>query len=239
MNCTKGILGVVVVGVVVGFVVMFSGVVDVGATNRHNFLTQFVLSTTMDNSVRHHAKGIKVPPLEDPDMIMDGFRHYREMCVGCHLAPGIRNSEIRQGLTPEPPKLQEAVEEWKPNELFWVIKNGVKMTGMPAWGPTHSDQKIWGMVAFLQKFPHMTAAQYKEMDEKAGPDEDHDHGGGAGDHHHDAAAGEAAAGDHHHDEAAADHHHDDEDATDDHHHDDDAMDDHHDDDHAAEADHQH
>jgi len=66
--------------------------------------------------------------------------------------------------------------------LFWVIKNGVKMTAMPAWGPTHSDQKIWAMVAFLEKLPHMTAAQYQEMDKMAGPgedDEDSDH------HHHD------------------------------------------------------
>ena len=61
------------------------------------------------------------------------------MCVDCHLAPGMDSSEIRQGLLPKPPKLQEVVDEWKPAELFWIIKNGVKMTGMPAWGPTHSD----------------------------------------------------------------------------------------------------
>ena len=152
-------------------------------------MTAFILSTTMDNSVRYHAKGISVPPLEDEQMVMEGFRHYREMCVGCHLAPGIRSTEIRKGLMPEPPKLQEAVEEWKPNELFWVIKNGVKMTGMPAWGPTHSDQKIWAMVAFLEKLPHMTVEQYKEMDKMAGPGEDeegeHHHGDEADDHHHD------------------------------------------------------
>ena len=197
MNCIKGLWGLVVIAIVVGLVVMFSGIVDVGATNPHNALTQFVLSTTMDNSVRHHAKDIKVPPLDNPDMVMDGFRHYREMCVGCHLAPGIRSSEIRKGLMPEPPKLQEAVDEWKPNELFRVIKNGVKMTGMPAWGPTHSDKKIWAIVAFLEKLPHMTAAQYQEMDKMAGPDEEH--------HHEDEEA------DHHHDEGDDDHHHDDED----------------------------
>ena len=166
------LLGLALLVVVVGLVVMFSGVINVGATNPHSPLTQLVLSTTMDNSVRHYAKGIKAPSLNDPDMVMEGFRHYREICVGCHLAPGVESSEIRKGLMPEPPKLQEAVEEWKPNELFWVIKNGVKMTGMPAWGPTHSDQKIWAIVAFLEKLPHMTAEQYKEMNKIAGPDED-------------------------------------------------------------------
>ena len=76
---------------------------------------------------------------------------------------------------PEPPELQETVEEWKPAELFWVIKNGVKMTGMPAWGPTHSDEKIWAIVAFLEKLPQMTADQYEEMDQRAGPDEGDEH----------------------------------------------------------------
>lgn len=178
MNFVKGLLGLAVVAIVAGIVVMYSGIIDVGATNPHHPITEFVLSTTMDNSVKHHAKGIKAPPLDDPKMVMDGFRHYREMCVGCHLAPGINSSEIRKGLMPEPPKLREVVDEWAPNELFWVIKNGVKMTGMPAWGPTHSDEKIWGMVAFLEKLPHMTAGQYKEMDKAAGPvegDEDHAH----------------------------------------------------------------
>jgi mono/diheme cytochrome c family protein len=193
MNCIKAFLGLAIAAFLAGLVIMFSGAIDVGATNPHSFLTQFVLSTTMDNSVRRHAKDIKPPPLDNPDKIMDGFRHYREMCVGCHLAPGIDSSEIRKGLMPEPPKLQEAVEEWRPNELFWVIKHGVKMTGMPAWGPTHSDDKIWAMVAFLEKLPHMSADQYREMGKMAGPDqehhhddadEEHDHGGAMGDHQH-------------------------------------------------------
>ena len=176
MKCIKVLLALLVIALIAGAAIMFSGVVNVAATNPHNPITAFVLSTAMDNSVRHHAKGIKAPPLDDPRMVMDGFRNYREMCVGCHLAPGVATTEIRKGLMPEPPKLQDEVEEWSPAELFWIIKNGVKMTGMPAWGPTHSDQKIWAMVAFLEKLPHMKAEQYKEMDKMAGPDEDHHHG---------------------------------------------------------------
>ena len=179
MKLVKGLLGLAGLAIIAGIVVMYSGVIDVGATNKHNPITEFVLSTTMDNSVKHHAKGIKTPSLDDPKMVMGGFRHYREMCVECHLAPGIESSEISKGLLPNPPKLQEAVDEWTPAELFWVVKNGVKMTGMPAWGPTHNDQKLWEIVAFLEKLPHMTAEQYKEMDKMAGPgegDEDHHHG---------------------------------------------------------------
>ena len=201
MNCIKGLLGLAVIGLIAGVIVMYSGVIDISATNPHNPVTAFVLGTTMDNSVRAHAKGIAIPPLDDEQLVMDGFRHYREMCVACHLAPGVESTEIRKGLLPKPPKLQEAVEEWKPNELFWVIKHGVKMTGMPAWGPTHSDQKIWAMVAFLEKLPHMTASQYREMDKMAGPDEEHhhddgdeghDHDGAMDDHHDDLDHGEGA-----------------------------------------------
>lgn len=179
MNCIKGLFGLVLLAGIAGVVVMYSGVINVAATNPHNPLTELVLSTTMDNSVRFHAKGITAPPLDDAQMVMAGFRHYREMCIGCHLAPGMNSTEIRTGLRPEPPKLQEAVAEWKPAELFWIVKNGVKMTGMPAWGSTHSDEQIWAIVAFLVKLPPMTAAQYQEMDKKAGPDGDDKH-------HHDA-----------------------------------------------------
>ena len=187
MKCIKGFLWLVVIALIVGVVVMFSGVINVAATDPHNPVTRFILSTTMDNSVRAHAKGITAPALNDPQTVMEGFRHYREMCVGCHLAPGIESTEIREGLLPRPPKLQETVDEWTPGELFWVIKNGVKMTGMPAWGPTHSDAKLWAIVAFLEKLPHMTTEQYQEMDRTAGP--------GEGDEQSPAASG--AAHDHH------------------------------------------
>lgn len=167
MKCIKGFFWMVVIAFITGVIVMFSGVINIAATNPHHPLAHFILSTTMANSVRMHAKGITAPSLGDARMVMDGFRHYREMCVDCHLAPGINSTEISEGLMPRPPKLQEEADEWKPEELFWITKYGVKMTGMPAWGPTHSDAEIWAMVAFLEKLPHMTAEQYLEMDRVA------------------------------------------------------------------------
>lgn len=201
MNCVRGVIGVIIILVAIGFIVMYSGAINVAATEPHSAITRYVLSTTMDNSVRSHAKGIEVPPLDNQEMIMEGFRHYREMCVMCHLAPGVKATEIHKGLTPEPPELHEGLDEWRPNELFWIVKHGVKMTGMPAWGPTHSDQKIWAIVAFLEKLPHMNAAQYKEMDKQAGPagedEHDHEHGSEGGNQH--------PGSDHDHDEAAHNH----------------------------------
>jgi mono/diheme cytochrome c family protein len=187
MKCIKGLIWLLVIGFIAGVVVMFSGVINVAATNAHNPVTRFILNTTMEDSVRAHAKGITAPALDDAAMVMEGFRHYREMCVGCHLAPGTESSEIREGLLPRPPKLQETVDEWTPGELFWIVKHGVKMTGMPAWGPTHSDAKLWAIVAFLEKLPHMTAQQYQEMDKTAGPGEaEHDPAAGGAAHDHEA-----------------------------------------------------
>ena len=196
MKCIKVFFWLAVIAFISGVVVMFSGLINVAATNPHNPVTNFILSTTMDYSVRAHAKGITAPPLDDPRMIMDGFRHYREMCVDCHLAPGIDSTEISEGLMPRPPRLQEEVEEWTPEELFWVTKNGVKMTGMPAWGPTHSDARIWAIVAFLEKLPHMTAEQYQEMDRTAGAQEDDKHHHAAQEVVHDHDQG-SATGNHH------------------------------------------
>ena len=161
-------LWLAVAAVFVGFGVLYSGVVDVGADDPHAALTRWLLHPGMRRSVQQHARGIRVPDLHDPAMIMAGFRHYREMCVGCHLAPGVAHSEIREGLTPRPPRLQRVVGHVPPAELFWIVKHGVKMTAMPAWGKSHSDDKLWAIVAFLEKLPGMTAAQYRQMDKAAG-----------------------------------------------------------------------
>jgi mono/diheme cytochrome c family protein len=95
----------------------------------------------------------------------------------------MRDSEIRAGLYPQPPNLSQQPVD--PREAFWVIKHGIKMSGMPAWGATHDDPTIWSMVAFLQKLPGMTPAQYKDMVAKAPPDDDMDMdmGVGKGDSH--------------------------------------------------------
>lgn len=167
----KGIAVLLIGGLGIGLGVMYSGVINVAASYPHSSLTQWGLHTAMKQSVRYHASDIQVPALDQPGKILNGFRHYREMCTGCHLAPGIASSEIRQGLTPKPPKLQQTVNTWTPAELFWIVKNGVRMTAMPAWGASHNDEKIWEMVAFLEKLPGMTTAQYSELDKRAGQDD--------------------------------------------------------------------
>ncbi|WP_363928399.1 cytochrome c [Thiobacillus sp.] len=90
-----------------------------------------------------------------------GAGQYDVMCTSCHLAPGMEDSELRPGLYPKPSNLSDG--EVDPRETFWVIKHGLKMSAIPAWGMSHDDATIWSMVAFMRKLPDMTPAQYKEI----------------------------------------------------------------------------
>ncbi|MFZ0256542.1 MAG: cytochrome c [Gammaproteobacteria bacterium] len=133
------------------------------AIEGHGPFERWLLSTTMENSVRRHAEDTAVPNLTSPNLMPLGFRHYDEMCVSCHGAPGVPAAELAKGLTPQPPALTEEADEWSPAELYWIIKNGIKMTGMPAWGPTHGDDELWAIVAFLRKLPSLSPQAYQLM----------------------------------------------------------------------------
>ena len=84
------------------------------------------------------------------------------MCSGCHLAPGMKRTEISQGLYPRAPELRRG-SHLTPAEEFWVVKHGIKMTGMAAWGVTHDDDLLWDIVAFLRKLPELSADQYQTL----------------------------------------------------------------------------
>jgi cytochrome c553 len=169
-------LGVLVVGAV-AFV--YSGLYNIGADEHHTKPVYALMQTLRERSIEQHAKNLEVPNLDDPPLILKGAGQYAAMCIGCHLAPGMADSEIRPGLYPQPPELSKFRPD--PREAFWVIKHGIKMSAMPAWGSSHDDATIWSMVAFLQKLPDLTPAQYKDIVARAPPDEDmdeaHEHGG--------------------------------------------------------------
>ena len=168
----------------IGLIIVFSGVVNVAATEPDPGLVKWTFSTAMDNSVRYHAKDIAPPPLDDPKMIEEGFEHFNEMCVPCHGAPGVPRDEMGKGLNPFAPDLKEPVEEWSPAELFWITKHGIKMTGMPAWGVTHSDEKIWAIVAFMRKLPSMSSDDYDKYVQRHSDEEGGEHEEEADEHEH-------------------------------------------------------
>lgn len=156
---------------------IYSGIFNVSAGSKEEPLLYGLIKTIRDRSITLHAKNITVPSkLNDPAVVMEGFTHYQEMCVSCHRAPGLEASEISKGLNPTPPNFSRMKKlGMSPAELFWVIKNGIRMTGMPAWGITHDDEKIWAITAFVTKLPSMTQAEYQAMNQKVGEKKDHHH----------------------------------------------------------------
>ncbi len=139
-----------------------TGAYNFAADSPHLQITRHVIRYMRERSITVRAGGIAVPPLNDPKMLSEGVEHYSAMCTGCHLAPGMDENEMRPGMNPKPPILAD-FPRGNPAEQFWIIKHGIKMTGMPAWGVTHSDEEIWNMVAFLQKLPAMSPQQYRSL----------------------------------------------------------------------------
>ena len=161
------VIGVVGIGAFV-----YSGVYNIGADDHHTRPVYALLQTLRERSIESRSRDLTVPNLDDPQLILKGAGQYAAMCTGCHLAPGMADSEIRPGLYPQPPELSKFRSD--PRVAFWVIKHGIKMSAMPAWGSSHDDATIWSMVAFLQKLPGLSPAQYKDIVARAPPDEDMD-----------------------------------------------------------------
>ena len=166
----KVILSVVItIVVLIGLFVIFiySGAYNVSQQVHHNALTQWAINTTVERSIESRTEDIKVPPMNDTAMLQEGFSHYNEMCVTCHGGPGIQTDDLAKGLYPEPPKFYKSNDMPDTTEAFWIIKNGIKYTSMPGFGPTHSDQKIWAITDFLlNKLNKMTPQEYQQWKEK-------------------------------------------------------------------------
>ena len=171
MNTVKIVLATLLVLALGAGAFIWSGIYNPGADSPHWKFTYVLMQATRARAIEQHTSALTLPAnLNDPQLILKGAGQYAAMCTSCHLAPGMKDSELRPGLYPQPPDLSKVSVD--PRVAFWAIKHGVKMSAMPAWGMSHDDATIWSMVAFLQKLPGMTAAQYKEIVAKAPPDED-------------------------------------------------------------------
>ena len=149
-----------------GLFVIFSGTYNVAATDGHTAPVAWALRTTMENSVRNHAADVKVPEgidFEDPAFYGQFYGHYTA-CATCHAVPGGEAAPWMVNYPPAP-NLTEAsvVDRWSNEELYWIIKNGIKDTAMIALGPTHEERDIWGVTAFVRQLPTMSPEQFEEF----------------------------------------------------------------------------
>jgi mono/diheme cytochrome c family protein len=167
MKQLQVILALTILGALAALGYLYSGWYPIGADVPHNRLTYWVLETLRERSIAWRIRDIVVPPLDDPQQLLSGGADYDEMCAGCHLKPGVSESDISVGMYPRPPNLvQTRFDEGSDRSeaarrQFWIIKHGIKASGMAAWGSGHDDKRIWAMVAFLQRLPELTPPQYQ------------------------------------------------------------------------------
>jgi mono/diheme cytochrome c family protein len=139
-----------------------SGFYNIGADDHHTKLTLAVIEQLRERSIAARVREVPAQPALHLEMVKSGAVYYATLCVGCHLAPGVTKSDIRPGLYPHPPNLaQEDVQN--PQRAFWIIKHGIKMSAMPAWGKTLDDAAIWEVVAFVRTMPDMAPETYRQL----------------------------------------------------------------------------
>jgi cytochrome c553 len=159
-----GTLAVLALG---GAAFIGSGVYNIGADDHHTKIALTIIEQLRERSIAARSSSIEAHFVEDPVRIAAGAQHYSALCVGCHLAPGVTKSDVRRGLYPHPPNLAQE-EPQQAERAFWVIKHGIKMSAMPAWGMTLDDAAIWDTVAFIRKMPDMTPETYQHLSQEPG-----------------------------------------------------------------------
>jgi mono/diheme cytochrome c family protein len=163
----KRALGILAIGAALvaaaASLAIYSGWYDISATDEHLRPTYWALDTAMRRSVRERGEKIAVPPLDNEALVLRGLAIYRRHCVVCHGAPGVAPEPFALGMAPTPANLAHTAREWPAGDLFWVVKNGLKMTGMPAWEFRLGDDEVWATIAFLKRMTALSPRQYEAM----------------------------------------------------------------------------
>jgi hypothetical protein len=154
---------ILIAGILGAAAFIYSGIFNVAATDPHWPVTYWTMEMVRTRSIKAHAAGIRVPDdLANHARVVAGTSHCADHCTMCHAAPGVDASDMADGMYPNPPKLTDAASRWSPGELFWILKYGIKMSGMPAWGD-HSDDDLWNSVAFLEQLPKLSEQDYGKL----------------------------------------------------------------------------
>jgi cytochrome c553 len=144
-------------------ILIVSGLYNVGASDRHYAVSEALINFALRRSVKTHSAGISVPDLSGRGLAQLGARHYAVGCAPCHGSPIEPGNRVFGQMYPSAPSLQNATHDWDSADLFWIVRHGLKFTGMPAWAGVERDDEVWSLVAFLQVLPEMNEAEFKEF----------------------------------------------------------------------------
>jgi cytochrome c553/cytochrome c5 len=146
-----------------GFLGAASGIIPIKASSGHWAITRWFLQFSKERSVATHTLGLEAPSLNDPALVLKGAGTYETNCRACHGSPSVPYPMVAQRMTPQPPHLPLTIGNWEAEELFYIVKHGIKLTGMPAWPSPQRDDEVWAMVAFLQRFPSLKDEEYRRL----------------------------------------------------------------------------
>lgn len=158
----KALLAVLTLGIA-GMLFAWSGLFQIAASSGHWAITEWFLHWTMQNSVRTYSTFQSPEEVRDDTAMISAAGHYRQACQMCHGAPGVPYSPVMHQATPHAPNLQKAVPEYDDDELFWIVRHGVKYTGMPAWAADNRPDEVRRMVGFLRAMPNLNDEQYQRL----------------------------------------------------------------------------
>jgi mono/diheme cytochrome c family protein len=144
-----------------GAVVVSTGAYDVRATTQHWQPVYGLLETAMRRSVQRQARRVAEPPLDDPGLRRRGAACFRAKCEPCHGGPGVAPQDIGLSMQPQPGPLVDAARRWRPRELYWITRHGIRMTGMPAWEARLDETERWAVVAFMTMLPELSPQDYR------------------------------------------------------------------------------
>lgn len=162
LQAATAAVAVLILGGLGAAVFIESGLYNIGADDHHTKPVLALITQLRNRSIESRLGSVDPRPQPTAAMIKSGAERYAALCAGCHLAPGQLQSDLRTGLYPHPPNLsQEEVQESR--RAFWIIKHGIKMSAMPAWGKTLDDEAIWSVVAFVRKMPNLTPEEYGQL----------------------------------------------------------------------------
>lgn len=163
----------ILASIAVPLLVVASGVVNFAAvadpTSAEAAFAKFAVGRSMARRISDATN----PFTGDQLAAASGFRHYADTCLACHGAPDVPPKEFAKGLNPPAPDLTESLSKRSDAELFWIVKNGIRMTGMPALGPTHNDEDIWKIVSFVRNLPDLSDKQRSQLREALGSGHEH------------------------------------------------------------------
>lgn len=176
-----------VIGIAVSSWIVMGGRFDVAASAQHPQPIHDLIHQTRVNAVSRQVRDLEAPPVDltDDAILFEAIVGFQSMCADCHHPPGGQPSALARGLNPPPANLSESARKRSVEELFWVTKHGIRMSGMPAWGPSHSDAELWPIAVLITHFPDFAESEFEQLLKAAreagvehhhhDDDDDHDH----------------------------------------------------------------